>query len=61
MKKITINISPETIKMIEELKKHELLKKWEPNTSDIIRVAIANYWEDMIMENNSLNKSLTNS
>lgn len=49
MKKISINISDDTIKMIEELKKHHLLKKWEPTTSDIIRVSVANYWEEMII------------
>lgn len=47
IKKITVNLSKETMKMIEELKNHDQIKKWNPNTSDIIRIAIANYWEDM--------------
>lgn len=49
IKKVTVNLSEETSKMIEEIKSLPELKKWEPNTSDIIRVAIANYWEEMII------------
>ena len=48
-RKITIRISQTTHEQIMELLNHEELKKWDPTISDIVRVAISNYWEDIML------------
>lgn len=60
IRKLSVNVSDDTIKQIKELQKHELIEKWQPSISDIVRVSIANYYFDMFDDNYSENNSLTN-
>lgn len=60
IRKLSVNVSDDTIKQIKELQKHEFIEKWQPSISDIVRVSIANYYFDMFDDNYSENLSLTN-
>lgn len=48
-KTITIRISQNTADQIKELQNLDELKAWDPTVSDIVRVAISNYWEYMCL------------
>lgn len=52
-KKMSVNLEPHTVEqiceIIEELQKDEKMKHFVINSSEIMRVAISRYWEDICL------------